>query len=208
MSSSSTASNALGPSSSSKLLHNAAEFLIRRRILLSAILFASLIAYDVAFGPKPHDMINVHDPLGVIGALLVIGGLGLRAWSAGILHKDAELTMVGPYALIRNPLYAGSFLMMLGFCALIGNPLNIVLILVPILLIYAVKVRHEERLLASRFSEQWAIYSKSTPRFIPALRRVDLTAPWQMRQWLKHREYQALIATVAALVAIEFWHLM
>ena len=195
-----------GPAST--WLQSFTAFLIRRRILISAILFGLMIARDVAYGPKPHDLFNLRDPLTVLGVLLVGGGLALRSWAAGILHKNAELTTTGPYGLIRNPLYVGSFLMMFGFCTLIGDPVNFLFILGPVLLIYVVKVRQEERLLATRFPQEWARYAKSTPRFFPRLRRVGRSAEWQFSQWIHHREYQAFAASLAALAAIKVWHSM
>jgi protein-S-isoprenylcysteine O-methyltransferase Ste14 len=208
MSLSSPAANPLSVAErpASKLLQSTSEFLIRRRILISAILFALLIARDVAYGPKPHDLTNWRDPASVAGAVLVLSGLALRSWAAGILRKDAELTTAGPYAVIRNPLYAGSFLMMIGFCVLLGDPKNLLFILVPVLIIYFVKVRQEEQLLARRFPDEWASYSRSTPRFLPRPRRVRLSARWQVSQWVRSREYQALVATLSALVAIKIWH--
>ncbi len=210
MSSSPTAANAISATDrpASKLLHAVAEFLIRRRILISAVLFGLLIAQDVAYGPKPHDLGNLRDPWTVLGALMVVGGLGMRSWAAGILKKNAELTMTGPYGLLRNPLYLGSFLMIAGFCTLLSDFVNFLFVLGPLVVIYTVKVRQEEKLLAERFPEQWAVYSQTTPRFIPRLRRVDLSAPWQFSQWVQHREYQALLASVAALVAIKVWYSM
>jgi protein-S-isoprenylcysteine O-methyltransferase Ste14 len=187
---------------------NFAAFLIRRRILISAILFGLMIAKDVVYGPRPRDPFYLRNGVTVLGVLLVGGGLALRSWAAGILHKNAELTTAGPYGLIRNPLYVGSFSMMFGFCLLIGDPVNFLFILGPVLLIYVVQVRQEERLLATRFPQEWAAYAKSTPRFFPRLRRVGRSAEWQFSQWIHHREYQAIAASLAALAAIEVWHVM
>lgn len=192
----------------SKLLASFAAFLIRRRILISAILFGLMIARSVLYGPKPHDLSDFRDPVSVAGVLLVAGGLVLRSWAAGILQKNTELTTTGPYGLIRNPLYVGSFLMMFGFCALIGDPVNFLLILGPVLLIYVIRVRQEERLLATHFAQKWEPYARITPRFIPRLRRVGLPAEWQFSQWIHHREYRAFAATLAALVAIKVWRVM
>jgi protein-S-isoprenylcysteine O-methyltransferase Ste14 len=206
---SSSATGAISASGTvSKLLQGTAALLIRRRILISAILFALLIGHSVASGAKPHDLVNFRDPLSVAGGLLVVGGLALRSWAAGILHKNAELTTVGPYRLLRNPLYAGSFLMMFGFCALLGYSIGFLFILGPLLAIYVVKVRQEERLLGTRFAERWAEYARSTPRFLPRLKRVDLAADWRFSQWVRHREYQALLASLLALAAIQIWHSM
>ena len=46
---------------------------------------------------------------GLVGAL----GLCLRAYAAGYLHKQEVLTVSGPYAYTRNPLYLGSATMAL-----------------------------------------------------------------------------------------------
>ena len=36
-------------------------------------------------------------------------GFIIRAWATGHIRKNDELTVSGPYALTRNPLYLGSF---------------------------------------------------------------------------------------------------
>ena len=199
----------LGAPQASRIFEAISEFLIRRRILLSAIMFILLVAEDVMFGTKPHDLFDFRDPMTVTGLLLVVSGLAIRSWAVGILRKDAELTMTGPYRLIRNPLYVGSFLMMFGFCALIGDRENIFFVLGPVLLIYVVKVRHEEQLLSTRFAAQWSDYARTTPRFFPRLfppfQKTSQPANWRLAQWLHSREYQAVGATLAALVAIKVW---
>ena len=42
-------------------------------------------------------------------------GLLIRAWAAGHIVKNEQLTTTGPYAHTRNPLYFGSFLIAAGF---------------------------------------------------------------------------------------------
>ncbi len=189
------------------LLHTVAQFLVRRRILLTAMLFTGLIVEDVVTGVKPHDLANWRDPVVVGGVLAIVLGVALRSWAVGILRKDAELTMTGPYRLIRNPLYLGSFLMMAGFCILIDDHENVLCILLPMALIYTIKVRREEQLLSSLFPAQWTEYVRSTPRFIPRLARVNLSATWSGARWLGCREYHALVATAAALIALKAWQM-
>jgi protein-S-isoprenylcysteine O-methyltransferase Ste14 len=48
------------------------------------------------------------------GAPFALLGAALRAWAAGTIRKNRVLTVVGPYAHLRHPLYAGSFLIGLG----------------------------------------------------------------------------------------------
>ena len=49
-----------------------------------------------------------------IGAAITLPGCLLRFWAAGHIDKGKALTQGGPYAMTRNPLYLGSFLMALG----------------------------------------------------------------------------------------------
>ncbi|MBV8631532.1 MAG: isoprenylcysteine carboxylmethyltransferase family protein, partial [Silvibacterium sp.] len=46
---------------------------------------------------------------------LVVPGIWLRAYASGYVKKNTELTMTGPYAHTRNPLYLGSMLIAFGF---------------------------------------------------------------------------------------------
>src|SRR5262245_52859196 len=70
--------------------------------------FAAAIAFLVFSRPTWRSL--------AIGAPLATLGLVVRAWASGVLRKNQELTTSGPYAYTRNPLYAGSFLMLIG-CA-------------------------------------------------------------------------------------------
>src|SRR5262245_47766090 len=114
----------LQPGYPARWLSALAEFFDRRRIVLSSAIFIGLIGEDVLTGVKPHDPTDLADPFTVIGLLLVVGGVALRTWAAGTLKKNQALTMTGPYRIIRNPLYVGSFLMALGFCTLIADGEN------------------------------------------------------------------------------------
>ena len=56
-----------------------------------------------------------------VGGGLVILGCALRSWAAGYLLKGKRVAVGGPYAYIRNPLYAGSFLIGCGFVAALAE---------------------------------------------------------------------------------------
>jgi protein-S-isoprenylcysteine O-methyltransferase Ste14 len=51
----------------------------------------------------------------LLGTIIAIPGIGLRALASGHVKKNEELTTSGPYAYTRNPLYLGSLIMALGF---------------------------------------------------------------------------------------------
>jgi protein-S-isoprenylcysteine O-methyltransferase Ste14 len=142
-----------------------------------------------------------------MGCMLIFAGLGIRSWSAGILRKNRELSVSGPYALVRNPLYVGSFLIMCGFCVMINNLETIVYVLGPIAALYFLQVLQEERDMARLFPAQWPEYARTTPRFFPRSIPMAIFAPWDARQWVGSREYNALGATLLGMLAVELWRL-
>ena len=61
------------------------------------------------------------------GTALVIAGAALRFWGAGHLVKRRQLTLSGPYAFVRHPLYLGTLLVCLGFSMMVGGWLTLAL---------------------------------------------------------------------------------
>ena len=51
-------------------------------------------------------------------------GTALRGWGAGHLVKNDALTMTGPYAYLRHPLYLGTVLIGTGFAVALGGPVG------------------------------------------------------------------------------------
>ncbi len=181
------------------------EFVVRRRVRLTVILFTLLLAEDVWSNTDPLNLTNLADYKVLLGLGLVFSGLGLRSWAAGTLHKRTELTKSGPYGLMRHPLYIGSFMMMLGFCQLIDDPENILFVIGPVLALYIYRAIQEERFLASRFPDQWEDFSRKVPRFIPRRLPTNAFSTWQLSQWINNREYQAVGAAILGLIAIQIW---
>jgi protein-S-isoprenylcysteine O-methyltransferase Ste14 len=184
------------------------SFLVRRRVRITFVVFLILILEDVAERVKPHSLGQIGDAHTLIGLSLILAGLGLRSLAAGILHKASKLTMSGPYAVVRHPLYIGSFMMMLGFCALIDDSENLWFVLGPLLALYAYRIHLEERTLAAHFSGQWDEYAKEVPRFIPRRWPTRSFAHWNATQWMRNREYNAVAAVFLGLVALQMWHLV
>jgi len=88
---------------------------------------------------------------------------------AGLYH-DHELVRTGPYALVRHPIYASMFGMLLS-SILILTPWRWAAL--PLVLYVAgteIRVRSEDRLLASRFGAGFAAYRAAVRAYIPFLR--------------------------------------
>lgn len=189
----------------STLWQTCRSFLLRYRIRISLIVFFALIAEDFLSGVKPHSLMNTGDWHSLLGVGVITAGLALRSWAAGILHKTEELTTSGPYALVRHPLYVGSFMMMVGFCLLIDDLENLWFVFGPIAFMYLIKLLAEERKLAKLFGDRWQQYADTVPRFVPYRLPRNVLATWTGRQWLGNREYNALGATALGLLAIQAW---
>lgn len=176
---------------------------VNRRIKLSLISFSMLVAFNLLFlKTRPLDPLAIKNPIVVGGIVSILTGVFLRSWSAGTLHKSQELTTGGPYALVRNPLYLGSFLMMLGFCILMRDWLSLLFVCGPIALLYWLQIKAEERNLSEWFPGKWVRYASKTPRIFPWFGAKQWCAGWSATQWLKNREYNAFAASVLGIVAI------
>jgi protein-S-isoprenylcysteine O-methyltransferase Ste14 len=125
---------------------------------------------------------------------LVAPGLWLRAYAAGYVKKNRELTMTGPYAHTRNPLYLGSMLIAAGFAvALLSWPVALALI-VGFAVIYVPVIASEERFLRSSFPG-FDDYCRRVPRLIPRLTPASHpgagAGSFSFSLYLHHREYNA-----------------
>lgn len=107
-----------------------------------------------------------------LGAVLVSGGLALRAWGAGHLVKTERLVTTGPYAHLRHPLYAGTLLVASGLATAAG-PVGVVLllgVLIPFFFLYyfPYKERVESARLEGRYGEAYTAYRRQVPALWPA----------------------------------------
>ncbi len=167
-----------------KRSHDTRSLIQRLRVplgFITAILF-------VVFSQPTWRSLAAGVPVALLGALV-------RAWASGHLRKNAELAVTGPYAFTRNPLYFGSFLIALG-CAISGGNLWIGLWLVAFfLLIYWPVMRAEAAHMRLLFAGAYAEWEASVPLFIPRVTpyRNGQTRSFDLRQYLHHREYRALI---------------
>jgi protein-S-isoprenylcysteine O-methyltransferase Ste14 len=146
----------------------------------------------------------------LMGTVFVIAGIAVRALASGHLKKNEELTTSGPYAYTRNPLYLGSLILALGFAIAARNWWIAAMLLLIFVAIYLPVISAEEMFLRAKFPE-FTKYSVEVPRVIPRLRSPSPYRPgfsWGL--YLKHREYNAAVGSVAllaALIAKLLWNL-
>jgi protein-S-isoprenylcysteine O-methyltransferase Ste14 len=121
-------------------------------------------------------------PLGLFpvlaGCLLVAAGLAGVAWTVSLFATEGEGTLApwdptrmlvvrGPYRHVRNPMIASVGLILLGEAALAGSPwlLAWVGVFAAINAVYIPLV--EEPGLVRRFDDEYLVYRRRVPRWIP-----------------------------------------
>jgi protein-S-isoprenylcysteine O-methyltransferase Ste14 len=144
----------------------------------------------------------------MLGAIVVVPGLLIRALASGHVRKNEALATSGPYAYTRNPLYLGSLVMGIGFCVAARSSWVGVALVVMFFAIYLPVIRDEEAFLRRTFPE-FEEYSRRVPRMLPRLAPRSVngnegSAGFSVELYVKHREYNALIGAVAMAVALIF----
>lgn len=141
-----------------------------------------------------------------IGGAIVLAGLLIRGWAAGVLDKDRALATSGPYAFTRNPLYLGSFLLGTGAAVAGGRPVVGLAFLGFFALAYGSTMARESTHLEARFPDSYRHYRDSVPGFLPALARYrppsDLVleeTPFSLARYLRNREYEALLGAAGGM---------
>jgi protein-S-isoprenylcysteine O-methyltransferase Ste14 len=139
---------------------------------------------------------------------LVLPGLWLRGYASGYVKKNQELTVTGPYAYTRNPLYLGSILIAAGFAlALLSWPMALVLG-VGFSVIYIPVIASEERFLRGTFSN-FDEYCTKVPRIVPRLTAArmgsaDPGGRFSLHLYLRHREYNAAMGAALLYLSLLF----
>jgi protein-S-isoprenylcysteine O-methyltransferase Ste14 len=139
------------------------------------------------------------------GAALAGIGLLIRGAAAGRLRKDRELAITGPYARTRNPLYLGSAFLAVGFAVAGHSWWAGGLVVLYFGIFYYAVMKNEEADLRVRFGPIFDAYAQSVPLFFPSFwtkTYAEPSLPSQIFSWdqyLRNREYRALIGTIGAL---------
>ena len=127
--------------------------------------------------------------------LLVLPGLWLRAYASGYVKKNEELTVTGPYAYTRNPLYLGSMLIAFGFALALLSWTVALVLAVGFIVIYVPVIAGEERFLRGAFPE-FDEYCQQVPRFLPRFTPAPISSSrgagaFSLSLYRQHREYNA-----------------
>ena len=164
-----------------------ADFVARLRVPSGFLLVAAFAWFD-------HPSV----PSLAFGLPVSAMGLVLRAWAAGHLAKNQQLTTGGPYAYVRNPLYLGT-LVVAGGLAIACHSLGLAILFVLVFLfIYLPVIMLEEQHLRELFPD-FEQYARTVPALIPSGKRSTSSSHFSWPLYRKNQEYQALLGFMAGL---------
>ena len=116
----------------------------------------------------------------VAGFLLILAGLVLTvtaqlsmgdSWRIGVDDSQrTELVTAGVFSRVRNPIFTGMLLAVLGFLLLIPNPVSLAAVVILTASLEIQVRRVEEPYLARTHGEVYEQYRARTGRFLPSLR--------------------------------------
>jgi protein-S-isoprenylcysteine O-methyltransferase Ste14 len=138
----------------------------------------------------------------VVGGCIAMAGVAIRGAASGHVRKNEELTVSGPYAYVRNPLYLGSMVLAAGFAVAARSVWIVAGMTAVFVAIYWPVIRSEEAFLREKFPE-YEEYARNVPRLLPRLTAFGGTRgnfSWDL--YWKHREYNALLGAVAMMAAL------
>jgi hypothetical protein len=173
----------------------AGSFFVRWRVRLGYPLAIAVLYFS---RPTPRSILQ--------GALVGIIGLWIRAYAAGYLHKQEVLTVTGPYAYTRNPLYLGSAVLALGAAIATRSWISALILILFFAVFYSIVMNREANELRLRHGASFEEYARAVPLFIPRLTAVKLTGgsagAFSFAQYKKNHEWQAAVGFLFLLLVL------
>ena len=133
----------------------------------------------------------------LLGVLISIFGLVIRAWASGHLRKEKTLAVSGPYCYSRNPLYVGNFLLGIGIVVGARSWWVLGLFVVYYGVFYPLIIRRERDRMRKLFPQQYKEYGKRVPLFFPSIRKhLPAEGKFSRSLYKQNKEYRALQGTL------------
>src|SRR5467141_1118288 len=176
-------------------MNGAGNFFVRWRVRLGYPLAIAVLYFSL---PTPRSIL--------VGALAGVIGLSVRAYAAGYLHKQEVLTVTGPYAYTRNPLYLGSAILALGAGIAMRSWISAFILIIYFAVFYSAVMRREAKELHLRHGASFEEYARTVPLFMPRLTAAklpgDSAGSFSFAQYRKNHEWQAATGFLFLLFAL------
>lgn len=190
------------------------NFFFKYRNFLFIILYLLLfIPSPPIFGEKTFGRNYYLYPI-ILGLLVTVTGQIIRGMTIGLAYivrggRDRkvyadQLVTEGIFTHVRNPLYVGNILMLLGV-GILANSLIYVAVIMPVFLfIYQAIVLAEENFLRGKFGASFDEYTQKVHRWIPNLSGIGKTfsaMSFKWKRWLI-KEYNTQFVWLSGIALI------
>ena len=114
-------------------------------------------------GGKTHELIEW------FGIVLIVACILGRTWASLYIggRKNDEMVTIGPYSIMRNPLYFFSILGAIGVGAQLGSVALALIFGALACAVFFIVVLHEEKLLLRQYGGSYRVYLSKVPRLLP-----------------------------------------
>jgi protein-S-isoprenylcysteine O-methyltransferase Ste14 len=148
-----------------------------------------------------------------VGLLWIAAGAALRVWATGHLYKNQELTISGPYAYLRHPLYAGALLIGIGLAVAAGPAVALVALPLGLFFFFVYYLPYKERVESARletlYGDAYRRYRSGVRALVPRLQRWPGATPhahWRLARVIANNEHSVVAWSLLGLVAMA-WRL-
>jgi len=103
------------------------------------------------------------------GIFVIVGRVQLGKFGSGelITEEDHKLHTEGVYKYIRNPMYSGALIAVIGFGLVFRSIITLLFVSIFYFIVFKMRIDEEERLLYKAFGEEFTDYKKKSKKLIP-----------------------------------------
>ena len=161
------------------MLHRIRMFALTRGLTYAALFVGFVLVF------LPAQVVDIEAPaIGgaqIAGAAVVVGGLGIALWCVltfGLVGEGTpapfdpprKLVMRGPYRYVRNPMYLGADLALVGAALFYGSGGLVGFALAFALTMHGMVRLYEEPTLRRQFGDDYTMYCENVRRWLPRWR--------------------------------------
>lgn len=151
------------------MINRSPLFKERMRIVRFLMLASTPMLLFIA--PVTKEFTFWHELMEILAHLLVFSGVLIRVYtslySGG--RKNAVLLTDGPYSVVRNPLYVGSLLAVIGLGLQTGSVIVAAVATTIFLVLHHWTIQKEEAFLQGHYGDTYRNYLRIVPRWMPNL---------------------------------------
>ncbi len=137
---------------------------------LAAMVVVSVLDHRFGWSPVPTAICLVGDVLVAVGLGVVALVIIQNSYAASTVQVQAgqKVVSTGLYGLVRHPMYTGNVIMMVGIPLALGSYWGLVFV-VPGLIVLALRIRDEEKLLQEELAGYREYTQKVRYRLVPLM---------------------------------------